>query len=65
MTGYGYDTTKCHIKDGTLISGFELDSNKIYKYEEGKSESGEETFNYRLIFKKHDGKWYLNYFIIV
>ena len=32
---YGYDTTKCHIKDGTLISGFELDSNKIYKYEEG------------------------------
>ena len=38
---------------------------KIYKYEEGKSESGEETFNYRLIFKKHDGKWYLNYFIIV
>lgn len=38
---------------------------KIYKYGEGKSESGEETFNYRLIFKKYDGKWYLNYFIIV
>ena len=43
----------------------ELGFGKIYKYEEGKSESGEETFNYRLIFKKHDGKWYLNYFIIV
>lgn len=32
---YGVDTAKCYIKNGKLISGFELDSNKIYKYEEG------------------------------
>lgn len=38
---------------------------KIYKYKEGSMESGEETFNYRLIFKRYDGQWYLNYFVIV
>lgn len=32
---YGTDTTKCYIKNDNLISGFEQDSNKIYKYEEG------------------------------
>lgn len=38
---------------------------KIYKYKEGSMESGEETFNYRLLFRKYDGQWYLNYFVIV
>lgn len=32
---YGIDTTKCYIKNNALITGFEQDSNKIYKYEEG------------------------------
>lgn len=32
---YDLDTTKCYIANGKLISGFEMDSNKIYKYEEG------------------------------
>ena len=32
---YDVDTTKCHIKFNKLISGFEMDSNKMYKYEEG------------------------------
>ena len=31
---YDLDTTKCYIANGKLISGFEMDSNKIYKYEE-------------------------------
>lgn len=31
---YGTDTAKCYIKNKNLIVGFELDSNKIYKYEE-------------------------------
>ena len=38
---------------------------KIYKYEEGAEESGNEEFNYRLVFRKIDGQWYLNYFIIM
>lgn len=37
---------------------------RIYKYEEGAMESGEEEFNYRLLFHKLDGKWFLNYFIL-
>lgn len=37
---------------------------KIYKYEEGAMESGEETFNYRMLFHKIDGQWYLNYFVL-
>lgn len=32
---YGMDTTKCYVKNNTLITGFEQDSNRIYKYEEG------------------------------
>lgn len=32
---FDIDTTKCYIKFGKLVSGFELDSNKMYKYEEG------------------------------
>ena len=45
LLGYEYDnseykkydvaTTKCYIKNENLITGFEQDSNKIYKYEEG------------------------------
>lgn len=37
---------------------------KIYKYEEGAMESGEETFNYRMLFHRIDGQWYLNYFVL-
>lgn len=37
---------------------------KIYKYEEGAMESGEETFQYRMLFHKIDGEWYLNYFVL-
>lgn len=32
---YGVDTAKCYIKNKKLITGFESDSNRIYKYEEG------------------------------
>ena len=32
---YGVDTTKCYIRNENLISGFELDSNIVYKYEIG------------------------------
>ena len=32
---YGVDTTKCYIRNENLISGFELDSNRMYKYEIG------------------------------
>ncbi len=32
---YDVDTTKCYIKFDNFISGFEMDSNKMYKYEEG------------------------------
>lgn len=32
---YGTDAAKCYIKNQKLISGFELGSNQIYKYEEG------------------------------
>lgn len=32
---YGLDTTKCYIKNGNLICGFEADKKIIYKYEEG------------------------------
>lgn len=32
---YSVDTTKCYIKNNKLISGFELGSKKMYKYEEG------------------------------
>lgn len=32
---YGTDTTKCYVKNQELIFGFELGSNKIYKYQEG------------------------------
>ena len=32
---YGMDTTKCYVKNNALITGFEQDSNRIYKYEEG------------------------------
>lgn len=38
---------------------------KIYKFEEGAMESGEEEFNYRLLFHKIDGKWFLNYFVLI
>lgn len=38
---------------------------KIYKFEEGAMESGEEEFNYRLLFHKVDGKWFLNYFVLI
>ena len=31
---YGIDTTKCFVKNQQLIYGFELGSNKMYKYEE-------------------------------
>lgn len=37
---------------------------KIYKYQEGAMESGEETFNYRMLFHMIDGQWYLNYFVL-
>ncbi len=37
---------------------------KIYKFEEGAMESGEETFNYRMMFRLIDGQWYLNYFVL-
>lgn len=32
---YGMETTKCYVKNNALITGFEQDSNRIYKYEEG------------------------------
>ena len=32
---YGVDTTKCYIRNEDLISGFEVDSNIVYKYEIG------------------------------
>lgn len=32
---YGIDSAKCYIKNGNLIFGFELDTNQVYKYEEG------------------------------
>lgn len=38
---------------------------KIYKYQEGATESGNEEFNYRLVFREISGQWYLNYFIIL
>lgn len=38
---------------------------EIYKFEEGAMESGEEEFNYRLLFHKIDGKWFLNYFVLI
>jgi len=31
----GEDSAKCYIRNKNLISGFELGSNKVYKYEEG------------------------------
>lgn len=45
---YGTDTTKCYIKNGNLISGFEIDSNKMYKYEEGT------TLDYQYYTLKHN-----------
>lgn len=32
---FGVDETKCYIKNGNLISGFEKNSETMYKYEEG------------------------------
>lgn len=37
---------------------------KIYKYKEGAMESGEEEFNYRIIFRKNNGRWLINYFVL-
>ena len=45
---YGTDTTQCYIKNGNLISGFEIDSNKMYKYEEGT------TLDYQYYTLKHN-----------
>ena len=36
----------------------------VYRYAEGVEESGEENFDYRMLFRYIDGVWYLNYFII-
>ena len=38
---------------------------KIYKFKEGAMENGEETFKYRMVFRRLDGKWFLNYFVII
>ena len=32
---FGMDTSKCYVKNKNLITGFEQDTNRIYKYEEG------------------------------
>lgn len=37
---------------------------KIDKFKQGSMENGEETFNYRAIFRKVNGIWYLNYFVM-
>lgn len=38
---------------------------KIHKNQEGAAESGDEEFNYRLVFRQTEGQWYLNYFVIL
>lgn len=46
----GADTTKCYIKNKDLIAGFELGSNKLYKYEEGTNLDYQYyTMNYSII----------------
>ncbi len=37
---------------------------RIYKFKEGAMESGEEKFNYRIIFRNKGGKWLMNYFVL-
>lgn len=51
---YGVDTTKCYIKNKNLISGFELGSNEIYKYEE------ETNLDYQFYTLKHNVITYNN-----
>lgn len=47
---YDVDTAKCYIKNEKLIMGFEQDSNKIYKYEEGTNLDYQYyTINYNII----------------
>ncbi len=47
---YGVDTTKCYIKNGNLISGFELGTNIMYKYEEGTNLDYQYyTLNYNIV----------------
>ena len=37
---------------------------RIYKFKDGAMESGEEEFNYRIIFRNIGGKWLVDYFIL-
>lgn len=37
---------------------------RIYKFKDGAMESGEEEFNYRIIFRNISGKWLMDYFIL-
>lgn len=56
---YGIDNTKCYIKNNKLISGFELDSNKIYKYEEGTNLDYQYyTLNYNIL--AYNNKLYIS-----
>lgn len=56
---YGTDTSKCYIKNQKLISGFELGSRTIYKYEEGTNLDYQYyTLNYDII--TYNNKLYIS-----
>ena len=59
---YGVDTTKCYIRNENLISGFELDSNRMYKYEIGTNLDYQYyTLNHNIIIynNNNDNKLYI------
>ncbi len=52
------DTAKCYVKNNNLITGFELDTNKIYKFEEGTNLDFQYyTLNLNIIL--HNNKFYI------
>lgn len=54
----GEDSSKCYIKNNKLITSFEMDSNQIYKYEEGTNLDYQYyTLNYNIII--YNNKLYI------
>ncbi len=55
----GEDQSKCYIKNNKLITSFEMDSNQIYKYEEGTDLDYQYyTLNYNIIM--YNNKLYIS-----